>query len=71
MLHALGIQNASAYRTHDLRRGHAKDLQLSNAPLSVILRAGEWRHPGITFSCAPRSTRAPQVVRVPRLPGRT
>lgn len=71
MLHELGIPNAPAYRTHDLRRGHAKDLQLSNAPLSVILRAGEWRHPGITYSCAPRSARATQVVRVPRLPGRT
>ena len=57
MLRALGIQNANSYRTHDLRRGHAKDLQLSNAPLSVILRAGEWRCTGPTISCALRSAR--------------
>ena len=58
MLHALGIQNANSYRTHDLRRGHAKDLQLSNAPLSVILRAGEWRCTDPTIGCALRSARA-------------
>ena len=45
ILHGLKVQNASAYRTHDLRRGHALDLQLSGAPLWQILQAGEWRSP--------------------------
>ena len=31
ILLGLGIKNACAYRTHDLRRGHALDLQLSGA----------------------------------------
>lgn len=31
------------YGTHDFRRGHAKDLQDSGAPLAVILAAGEWK----------------------------
>jgi len=29
MLEVLGVQEARSYRTHDLRRGHAKDLQVS------------------------------------------
>ena len=41
----MGIANASLYRCHDLRRGHAKDLQESGAPLRVILEAGEWKSP--------------------------
>ena len=41
----MGIDNASLYRCHDLRRGHAKDLQESGAPLWVILEAGEWKSP--------------------------
>ena len=28
-LHALGVQNWDKFWTHDLRRGHAKDMQLS------------------------------------------
>ena len=31
------------YGTHDFRRGHAKDLQESGAPLAVIFAAGEWQ----------------------------
>jgi len=31
MLVATGVPEGAAYRTHDLRRGHAKDLQLSGA----------------------------------------
>ena len=45
MLGAVGVANASAYRTHDLRRGHALDLQCSGAPLWEILAAGEWSSP--------------------------
>ena len=29
MLEVVGAQDARSYRTHDLRRGHAKDLQVS------------------------------------------
>ena len=29
MLECLGVARASEYRTHDFRRGHAKDLQIS------------------------------------------
>ena len=37
MLAELGIPNAERYRTHDFRRGHAKDLQLAGAsPLSRV-----------------------------------
>ena len=35
--------DASKYRTHDFRRGHAEDLRLSGAPLAEILKAGDWR----------------------------
>ena len=31
MLEALEVPNAASYRTHDFRRGHALDLQLSGA----------------------------------------
>ena len=41
MLVRIGVADAEKYRTHDFRRGHAKDLQLSGAP------AGSWSH------CAP------------------
>ena len=42
-LQHLNIENATWYRTHDIRRGHARDLQAAGAPLSEILKAGEWR----------------------------
>jgi len=45
MLAGIGVVGASEYRCHDLRRGHALDLQLSGAPLWEILAAGEWRSP--------------------------
>ena len=37
------VPNASAYGTHSLRRGHARDLLESGATLAEILRAGQWR----------------------------
>ena len=43
MLAALGVQGAGLFRLHDLRRGHAKDLQEAGATLAEILAAGEWR----------------------------
>ena len=42
-LSALGIQDANKYRTHDIRRGHARDLQRAGSSLWQILQAGEWR----------------------------
>jgi len=45
MLHAIGIVDARDFRTHDLRRGHALDLQLAGAPLHEILAAGDWASP--------------------------
>jgi hypothetical protein len=36
MLSALNVESAGDYRTHDLRRGHAKDLQQSGTQLSCV-----------------------------------
>ncbi len=41
----IGTEDAKLYRTHDFRRGHAKDLQMNGASLYEILCAGEWRSP--------------------------
>ena len=45
MLADLDVKQAGLYRTHDLRRGHALDLQCSGAALWEILNAGEWTSP--------------------------
>lgn len=45
ILQSLGVPCAAKFRTHDLRRGHALDLQRSGASLYEILAAGEWRSP--------------------------
>ena len=45
MLGCLNVDNAEIYRTHDLRRGHARDLQMYGSTLYEILEAGEWRSP--------------------------
>ena len=39
------VSHATSYGTHDIRRGHAKDLQMSGASLAEILAAGQWRSP--------------------------
>ena len=44
-LRELGVANAGMYRTHDWRRGHAKDMQMNGSTLYQILMAGEWRSP--------------------------
>ena len=44
-LKELGVAGAHKYRTHDWRRGHAKDMQLKGATLYQILMAGEWKSP--------------------------
>ena len=45
LLGILGVNQADMYRCHDIRRGHALDLQLAGSPLHEILEAGEWRSP--------------------------
>ena len=45
VLGILGVDQAEIYRCHDIRRGHALDLQLAGSPLHEILAAGEWRSP--------------------------
>ena len=39
----LGVVDAAKYRTHDLRRGHARDMARNGARLHEILAAGDWR----------------------------
>ena len=41
----LRVKDAALYRSHDLRRGHAKDLQERGAELAEILAAGDWKSP--------------------------
>ena len=43
LLALLNIPDAHLFRTHDMRRGHARDLQARGASLAEILRAGDWR----------------------------
>ena len=45
MLARLAVPDAVKHRTHDLRRGHARDLVLNGRGLGEILRAGQWRSP--------------------------
>jgi hypothetical protein len=39
MLQLVGVEDAHDYITHDIRRGHAKDLQLSGRGLAFVLAA--------------------------------
>ena len=45
LLCLLLVEDARQFRLHDLRRGHAKDLQHAGATLGEILAAGQWRGP--------------------------
>ena len=45
MLQLLDVQDFALFRCHDLRRGHANDMQLNGASMCEILAAGEWRSP--------------------------
>ena len=38
------VKDPQAYGSHDLRRGHAKDLQKSKHPLATICAMGQWKH---------------------------
>ena len=40
---ALRVPDGHKYRTHDFRRGHARDMLRGGARLCEILKAGEWR----------------------------
>ena len=42
LLYLLGVADASKYRSHDLRRGHAKDLMEAGSPWEEILEKGDW-----------------------------
>ena len=44
-LGAINVVKPERYRTHDIRRGHALDLQRSGVPLAEILDAGQWTLP--------------------------
>ena len=44
-LRRCNVQEPNLYRTHDLRRGHCRDLQAARTPLHEILALGEWRSP--------------------------
>ena len=39
------VEKFELYRTHDLRRGHCRDLQKAKTPLRDILALGEWSPP--------------------------
>ena len=45
VLQGLDVENASMYRTHDLRRGHADDLVENGTSVSNLLLMGEWAPP--------------------------
>ena len=45
MLKELEVKDARLYRTHDFRRGHARDMQAWGRTLAEILAAGEWSSP--------------------------
>ena len=42
LLRALDIPDAALYRSHDLRRGHARDLKASGASWDEIMAKGDW-----------------------------
>ena len=42
LLAELQVPDASVYRTHDFRRGHAEDMRCSGHKLCEILAAGDW-----------------------------
>ena len=45
ILQVLKVPEFESYRTHDFRRGHARDMQADGASLGEILAAGQWRSP--------------------------
>ena len=44
-LQSMRVHEATMYRTHDFRRGHARDLQIGGKTLYHILKAGDWKSP--------------------------
>lgn len=47
MLVALGVSGAEEFRTHDFRRGHAKDLQMSGVPSVAVCCDAQLCHAGV------------------------
>ena len=45
MLEAIGFSDFELYRTHDLRRGHARDPQDAGTPLAKLLERGQLATP--------------------------
>ena len=45
LLNDLKVPQSGIYRTHDLRRGHARDMQKNGSTLCQILEAGQWKSP--------------------------
>lgn len=43
VLAAIGVPEASRYRTHDLKRGHTRDMANKGGTLKEILLAADWR----------------------------
>ena len=43
VLAAIGVPEASRYRTHDLKRGHTRDMANKGCTLKEILLAADWR----------------------------
>ena len=48
MLALAGVEDAGVYRTHDLKRGHARDMQANGATVGELLRAADWSGPVFT-----------------------
>lgn len=48
MLAQLEVPRAREYRLHDFRRGHARDLQKSDANAVVLWKAGQWSSKSFT-----------------------
>ena len=44
MMEMLGYENAQAYRTQDMRKGHTEDQLQAGASIEQILKDAEWRH---------------------------
>ena len=42
LLRLIGVAEADKYRSHDLRRGHARDLMEAGSPWEEILEKGDW-----------------------------
>lgn len=56
LLLALDIKDAVKHKTHDLRRGHSRDIFMAGASWDELLAQGDW-----TSTAAPRKSYLPEV----------